>query len=77
MATRVNLKASGEPLVSRFNEEGSAGTGRTVEECKEGAERTAMAPAEGVYPAQFLELIHQRPEVGLSFTTQVSVGSDL
>lgn len=74
VAIRVNLRASGEPLV---NEEGSTGTGRTVEECKEDAESAAIALSEGVYHAQFLEVIHQRPEVDLSFTTQVSVGSDL
>ena len=69
VAIRMHLRASGVSLAGVV--------GRTGEECKEDAGRIAGALSESVYPAQFFELIQQRPQVELSFVTEVSVGSDL
>jgi hypothetical protein len=75
VAIRVIIRASDTPLVYGNSEDGIVD--RTVKQCKEDADWVAGAFAESVYPAAFAVLIHQRPEVNLSFVTEVSVGSDV
>lgn len=75
VAIWVMVRASNVPLpYERYKDET---LDRTVEQCKEDAERVAEAFSESVYPTEFVELVRQRPEVKLSFVTEVSVGSEV
>ena len=75
VAIWIMVRASDAPLpYERYKDET---LDRTVQQCKEDAERVVEGFAESVYPAQFVELVQQRPEVKLSFVTEVSVGSEV
>ncbi|KAJ3502429.1 hypothetical protein NMY22_g18585 [Coprinellus aureogranulatus] len=75
VAVIVHIRASDEPLIGRDNE-GSDTVNKTVQQCKEDAERLVEMVSVLASDSQW-QLLAIRPEIKFSFTIETSVGSRL